>query len=181
MTEAIAACGRVDVLVCNHGIYEETPIESASAAEWSASFERVLRVNLAAPAELAFAFAQAARARSGSGAIVFVSSRGAFRGEPPAAAYGASKAGINSLTGSLAQALGPHGIRVAAVAPGFVATDMAAPVLASERGDGIRNQSPWGRVGEPAEVAAAVHYLASEGGTWSTGAVVDCNGASHLR
>ena len=97
-----------------------------------------------------------------------------------APAYGVSKAGLNSLTGSLAQAFGPSGIRVAAVAPGFIITAMAAPVLAGERGDGIRQQSPMNRVGEPEEVAAAVHFLASEEGQWSSGAVLDCNGASYL-
>lgn len=180
---ALEVCdGKLDVLVCNHGLYEETPVETASATEWSQSFARVLRTNLAAPAELAFAFGSAARARGdhSGAAIVFVSSRGAYRGEPLAPAYGASKAGINALTGSLAQSFGPYGIRVSAVAPGFIATAMAEGVLASPRGEGIRNQSPWGRVGEPCEVANAVYYLASEDATWSTGAILDCNGASYL-
>ena len=100
----IEACGPLDVLVVNHGIYEETPVDSTGAAEWTSSFERVLRTNLIAPAELAFAFGTAARERGTGGAIVFVSSRGAYRGEPLAPAYGASKAAVNSLTGSLAQA-----------------------------------------------------------------------------
>ena len=173
------------MLVVNHGIYEETPVEATTAAEWSASFARVLRTNLAAPAELSYAFAKHAISRgadggNGNGAIVFVSSRGAYRGEPLAPAYGASKAGMNSLTGSLAQALGAHGVRVAAVAPGFVATEMAEAVLASPRGDGIRAQSPFGRVGQTDEVAAEVHFLASEEGAWCTGSVLDCNGASYL-
>ena len=99
---------------------------------------------------------------------------------PLAPAYGASKAGLHALTGSLAQALGPHRIRVAAVAPGFVATDMAAPVLSGPRGDGIRAQSPWQRVGTPGEVAEASYFLSTEGATWSSGAVLDCNGASYL-
>ena len=172
--------GRLDVLVCNHGVYEETPIATTSEAAWSDSFRRLLRVNLAAPAELAHAFGKAAMAREGGGSIIFVSSRGALRGEPLAPAYGASKAGLNALTGSLAQALGPHGVRVAGVAPGFVATAMAEPVLSSDRGDSIRAQSPWGRVGTPEEVAEAVRFLASDGATWCTGAVVDCNGASYL-
>ena len=178
--EALAACSGLDAIVINHGIYQEYPVDETSSAEWSQSFQRILRVNLAAPAELAFAFGSAARERGTGGAIVFVSSRGAYRGEPLAAAYGASKAGLNSLTGSLAQAYAPYGIRVAAVAPGFIATEMAAGVLASDRGEGIRNQSPWGRVGEPSEVANAVFHLASDEGRWSTGAILDCNGASYL-
>jgi len=172
--------GELDVLVVNHGTYEETPVETASATEWSRSFERVLRTNLAAPAELAFAYGSAARLRSAGGAIVFVSSRGAYRGEPLAPAYGASKAGLNSLTGSLAQAFGPHGVRVSAVAPGFVATAMASAVLQSPRGESIRSQSPFHRVGKPQEVANTIFFLASEEATWSTGAILDCNGASYL-
>jgi NAD(P)-dependent dehydrogenase (short-subunit alcohol dehydrogenase family) len=176
----VEAAGRIDVLVCNHGIYEETPFDESNAADWSDSFGRVLRTNLAAPAELAFSVARQMVARQMVGAIVFVSSRGAKRGEPLAPAYGASKAGLDSLTGSLAQALAPHGIRVSAVAPGFISTAMAAAVLAGPRGDGIRAQSPWGRVGEPPEVAEAIFFLASEGATWCTGAVLDCNGCSYL-
>lgn len=182
MANAVELAGRIDVLVCNHGVYEETPFDTTSADEWSASFDRILRTNLAAPAELAFAAAKhmtADQIRPG-GAIVFVSSRGAKRGEPLAPAYGASKGGLDSLTGSLAQALGTHRIRVAAVAPGFVATPMAAAVLAGPRGDEIRAQSPWRRVGEPVEIAEAVFFLASEDATWCTGAVLDCNGCSYL-
>ena len=68
------------------------------------------------------------------------------------------------------------------VAPGFIATDMAAGVLATPGvGDAIRAQSPWARVGTPEEVANVVCFLASEGATWATGAIVDCNGASYLR
>ena len=179
--QAVGLMGGLDVIVINHGIYEETPIAETGLAKWSDSFEKVLRINLIAPAELAHCAAkQMMMNDDGGGAIIFVSSRGAYRGEPDAPAYGASKAGLNSLTGSLAQALGPHKIRVAAVAPGFVATDMAKPVLAGPRGDGIRAQSSWQRVGEPAEVAAAVAFLASDEASWCTGGIVDCNGASYL-
>jgi NAD(P)-dependent dehydrogenase (short-subunit alcohol dehydrogenase family) len=115
------------------------------------------------------------------GRIINVSSRGAFRGEPNSPAYGASKAGLNSLAQSLARALAPHGIAVSAVAPGFVATDMASEHLKPPRGDEIRAQSPFGRVAEPEEIAAAVLYLASERAEWASGAVLDLNGASYLR
>ena len=118
--------------------------------------------------------------RGVGGAIVFIGSRGGLRGEPLAPAYGASKAALHALAGSLAQALGPHRIRVAAVAPGFVATDMAAPVLSGPRGDGIRAQSPWQRVGKPEEVAEASYFLSTASATWSSGAVLDVNGASYL-
>jgi 3-oxoacyl-[acyl-carrier protein] reductase len=115
------------------------------------------------------------------GRIVNVGSRGAYRGEPTAVAYGASKAAVHAMTQSLAVALAPHGIGVAAVAPGFVRTDMAEPLLAGPAGAAIRAQSPFGRVAEPEEIAAAVAWLASPGALWASGAVLDINGASHLR
>ena len=95
--------------------------------------------------------------------------------------YGASKAGLNALTQSLARALGGHGIAVAGVAPGYIETDMAADVLASTEGDAIRAQSPFGRVGRPEEVADAVLWLASPLAEWASGTIIDLNGASHLR
>jgi len=123
----------------------------------------------------------AVRHMSRGGAIVNVSSRGAFRGEPGQPAYGASKAGLNAMGQSLAVALGPLGIQVATVAPGFVATDMANEHLKSPRGPEIRAQSPFNRVGRPEEIADAIVWLASPGAQWASGTVVDLNGASYLR
>jgi 3-oxoacyl-[acyl-carrier protein] reductase len=117
----------------------------------------------------------------GGGTIVNVSSRGAFRGEPGQPAYGASKAGLNALGQSLALALAPHNIAVTAVAPGFVETDMAAAHLQGAGGAAIRAQSPFGRVAQPEEIAAAVVYLASPEAAWASGAILDLNGASYLR
>src|SRR5947209_16169438 len=96
-----------------------------------------------------------------AGRIVNVGSRGAFRGEPNQPAYGASKAGLIAFGQSLARALGPRGISVTAVAPGFVETDMAADELAGESGVRRRAESPLGRIATPEEIAAAVLYLAS--------------------
>ena len=102
-------------------------------------------------------------------------------GEPEHPAYGASKAGLHALGQSLAVALAPHGITVASVAPGYVATDMTVEELATPAGDLIRAQSPFNRVALPEEVAAAVVYLASPEAAWASGAVLDLNGASYLR
>lgn len=110
-----------------------------------------------------------------------VGSRGAFRGEPRCPAYGASKAALHAMTQSLAQRVAPLGIFVGAVAPGFVETDMASTVLNGPDGDSVRNQSPLGRVARPEEVAHAVLFLASTGAEFSTGAIIDVNGASYLR
>ncbi|MEO1166060.1 MAG: SDR family oxidoreductase, partial [Chloroflexota bacterium] len=91
-------------------------------------------------------------------------------------AYGASKAGLNSMSQSLAKSLAPHKIYVTAVAPGWVETDMAQGYL--EMG---ASQSPLNRVAKPEEIAHAVLYLASEGSEFTTGAILDVNGASYFR
>ncbi|MEL6846011.1 MAG: SDR family oxidoreductase, partial [Bacteroidota bacterium] len=95
--------------------------------------------------------------------------------------YGASKAGMNAMSQSLAQKLAPHHIFVGIVAPGFVETDLAAEILSGPRGEGIRQQSPLNRVAKPEEVARGVLFLAAEGTEFMTGAILDINGASYLR
>ena len=172
--------GRIDILINNAGIYEELTLTEASYEAWQAHFARTLQVNLVGAANAAYCAAQAMM-KTGGGRIVNISSRGAFRGEPNAPAYGASKAGMNSLGGSLAKLLAPHNIFVGTVAPGFVETDMVTEHLASPVGDEIRRQSPVGRIAKPEEVAYAALFLASEGAEFTTGAIVDVNGASYLR
>ena len=172
--------GRIDVLVNNAGIYEGHPVLGTTYEEWQASWRRTLDTNLVGPANLIHAVVPHMVA-AGGGRIVNVSSRGAFRGEPDHPAYGASKAGLNSLGQSMAKALAPHGIYVTTVAPGYVETDMAAPYLAGPEGDAIRAQSPMNRAATPEEVARVVVFLASPGAESTTGAIVDVNGASYLR
>jgi 3-oxoacyl-[acyl-carrier protein] reductase len=180
--QAMAAAGDgVDVLINNAGIYDEHPALETDLAQWEAVWQRTLAVNLLAPARLSRALAGQMADRGRGGRIVNVSSRGAFRGEPTAPAYGASKAGMNALGQSLAQALAPVGVGVFTVAPGFVATEMAEALLASERGGAIRAQSPLGRVAEPSEVAETVVWLALDAPAFLTGCIVDVNGASYLR
>ncbi|MFF4193374.1 SDR family NAD(P)-dependent oxidoreductase [Nonomuraea sp. NPDC001831] len=176
--EAAGALGGLDVLVNNAGVYHLHPITPTSYEEWQAAWRQAFEVNLMGPANLAWCALRHMRA---GGRIVNVSSRGAFRGEPDAPGYGASKAGLNAMSQSLAVALAPHGIAVAAVAPGFVATDMTTEHLKPPAGDAIRAQSPFGRVGEADEIAAAVLYLASPAAEWASGTVLDLNGASYLR
>ncbi len=118
---------------------------------------------------------------AGGGAVVNVSSRGAFRGEPDNPAYGASKAGLNAFAQSMALVLAPHGISVTCVAPGFVETEMALARLEGPAGDAVRAQSPFGRIARAEEVAAAVLWLAAPESRFSSGTIVDVNGASYLR
>jgi 3-oxoacyl-[acyl-carrier protein] reductase len=176
----VGELGRIDVLVNNAGVYEEHPVLATGYEDWQRIWRRTLETNLLGPANLIHAAAPHMVAASG-GRIVNVSSRGAFRGEPDHPAYGASKAGLNSLGQSMAKALGPHGIYVTTVAPGFVDTDMAAPFLRGPGGDAIRAQSPLDRAATPQEVAKVIVFLATPGAESTTGAVVDVNGASYLR
>lgn len=172
--------GRIDILVNNVAIFESHPIARVSYEEWQNSWRRTLESNLMAAANVTYCVSREMM-ESGGGRIVNISSRGAFRGEPDAPAYGASKAGLNALSQSLAQALAPHNIFVYAVAPGFVETERVAHRLEGREGDAIRNQSPLRRVARPDEVARTVLFLASEGTDFLTGCIVDVNGASYLR
>ncbi|HEY6738151.1 MAG TPA: SDR family oxidoreductase [Actinopolymorphaceae bacterium] len=180
--EAVAATmetiDHLDVLVNNAGIYVEHRILDVSYEQWQESWQRTLATNLVGPANLTW---WAVRTMRPGGRIINVSSRGAFRGEPRFPAYGASKAGLNAFGQSMARALGPHGISVATVAPGYIETDMTTAALSGPEGDDIRAQSPLGRVGTPEEVAAAVLYLASPEASYASGAILDLNGASYLR
>jgi len=176
----VAGLGRIDVLVNNAGIHEPHPIAEVSYADWQARWRRTLETNLVGAANAAYCAARH-MIRQGGGRIVNVSSRGAFRGEPEAPAYGASKAGMNAMSQSLAKALAPHRVFVGAVAPGFVTTERTAAFLDGPAGEAVRGQSPLGRVATPDEVAYAVVFLASEGAEFTTGTIIDVNGASYLR
>jgi 3-oxoacyl-[acyl-carrier protein] reductase len=178
---AASALGGLDVLVNNAGIYVDHPVLGTSYEEWQAAWQATLGVNLVGAANVTWCAVRHMAASGRGGRIVNVGSRGAYRGEPTHPAYGASKAGLHAFGQSLAVALAPHGITVASVAPGYVQTDMAAAQLATPVGDAIRAQSPFNRVATPEEIAAAVVYLASPEATWSSGAVLDLNGASYLR
>jgi NAD(P)-dependent dehydrogenase (short-subunit alcohol dehydrogenase family) len=171
--------GRLNVLVNNAGISARFEVASMSYADWQSTWQRIMDTNLTAAANLAFCAAQ--RMMPAGGRIINVSSRGAFRGEPLMPWYGASKAGMNAMGQSLAQALGPHNIFVYTVAPGFIETPMAASVLESPEGAAIRQQSPLGRVAQPEEVAETIRYLALDAPTFMTGSIIDINGASYLR
>ncbi len=178
--DSIEALGGLDIVVNNAGIFQPHVISEVEFSEWQAAWRSVIDTNLIGPANICYV-AGNHMIKQGGGKIVNVSSRGAFRGEPDGPAYGASKAGLNSMSQSLAIALAPYGIFVGVVAPGFVDTDMAADSLEGEAGDAIRAQSPLGRVGRPEEIANAVLFLASEGIEFATGAIIDVNGASYLR
>jgi 3-oxoacyl-[acyl-carrier protein] reductase len=178
--KSIEAMGRVDILVNNAGVYHHHPILQVDFDSWDSAWQHTLGVNLLGPAHLSFLLGRH-MADHGGGRIVNISSRGAFRGEPGAPAYGASKAGMNAMGQSMALALAPHGVFVYTVAPGWVETDMAAPYLDGEDGPSIRHQSPLGRAARPQEIATLVGFLAFEETEYLTGCIIDANGASYLR
>jgi NAD(P)-dependent dehydrogenase (short-subunit alcohol dehydrogenase family) len=179
--DAADRLGGLDVLVNNAGVYLPNEIVEDDYAAWQRAWRQVLDVNLLGAANATWCAVRHMRAGGRGGRIVNVSSRGAFRGEPHHLSYGASKAGLNSFTQSLARALAPHGIVVTALAPGYVETDMAEEYLAGPEGDAIRAQSPFGRVATVDEVAGAVLFLAAPDIEFTSGAILDVNGASYLR
>jgi 3-oxoacyl-[acyl-carrier protein] reductase len=195
--DAAAALGRVDVLVNNAARIVapldgsgsrrgDHPLELTAYDDWVDVWQRTIATNLLGPANLTWCVARQmidVPPAEGVpvGRVVNVGSRGAYRGEPDIPAYGASKAALHAFGQSMAQRLAPHGIAVTSVAPGFIETEMAGPALEGGAGERTRAQSPFSRVARPEEVAAAVVALADTGALWASGAVLDFNGASHLR
>ncbi|OKJ63394.1 3-oxoacyl-ACP reductase [Streptomyces sp. CB02009] len=178
---AAEALGGVDVLVNNAAVNLRHPLPETPYEEWVAVWQRHVSVNLLATANLSHLAARRMIDQGAGGRIVNIGSRGAFRGEPDHPAYGATKAAVHALGQSLAVSLAPYGIAVASVAPGFFATERVSSRLEGAEGAAIRAQSPFGRVAEPAEIAEAVLWLASPAAEWSSGTILDLNGASHLR
>ncbi len=170
----------LDILVNNAGIYHYHPIISTEYDAWQQSWYETLGTNLMGPAYIIYQ-AVSRMLKTGGGRILNISSRGAFRGEPDAPAYGAAKAGLNALSQSMALALAPEGIMVYTIAPGFVDTDMAAPILSGPKGSSIREQSPLNRVADPLEIARTALFLVSDETEYLTGCIIDANGASYLR
>ncbi|MFF8410631.1 SDR family NAD(P)-dependent oxidoreductase [Streptomyces omiyaensis] len=178
---AAGGLGGIDVLVNNAAVNLPHPLATTPYEEWAELWQRHVSVNLLATAHLSHLVARRMIDRGAPGRIVNIGSRGAFRGEPDHPAYGATKAAVHALGQSLAVSLAPHGIGVASVAPGFFATERVAPRLEGPEGEAIRAQSPFGRVADADEIAAAVLWLASPAAEWASGTILDLNGASHLR
>lgn len=178
--DVISHFGKLDILVNNAGISIEHDAEKDNFEHWISAFENTFQTNLFAAANLSFLAAQHMM-KNGGGSIVSVSSRGAFRGEPTKPAYGASKAALNAMSQSLAKKLAPHNISVGVVAPGFTETDMAKATLTPVERENLLRESPFKRMAQPGEVAHAILFLASEKAAYSSGSIIDVNGASYLR
>jgi len=172
--------GRIDVVVNNAGIFEAAPVD-LPAEEWTAQWERTMRVNLTASAELCRLAVLHFRERGG-GRIVNVASRAAYRGDSPQHwHYAASKGGMIAMTKSIARGYAADGILAFAVCPGFTASEMVEDYMASRGGQKIVADIPLGRVATADEVAETVRWLATDAPASATGAVIDVNGASYVR
>jgi 3-oxoacyl-[acyl-carrier protein] reductase len=179
---ALAALdGRIDVLINNAGIFESNPID-LDHDDWVAGWERTMRVNLTASAELSRLAVRHWQAEGRPGRIVNVASRAAYRGDSPAHwHYAASKAGMVAMTKSIARGYAAQGILAFAICPGFTMTGMADDYLASRGGDKLLADIPLGRVADPEEVAVLARFCALAAPPSMTGAVLDVNGASYVR
>ncbi len=170
VTQIEEQLGAVEVLVANAGITRDGLLVRMSEAD----FTDVIDTNLTATWRLAKRVVpKMMKARWGR--VIVVSSVGAYIGAPGQANYAASKAGLIGLTRSIAREYGPRGITANVVAPGPIDTDMLA-TMPQDRRAALGAQVPVGRIGTPAEVAAAVTFLASEAAAFVTGAVVPVDG-----
>jgi 2-dehydro-3-deoxy-D-gluconate 5-dehydrogenase len=170
---ARAELGDVSVLVNNAGIIRRAPAAEAPVEDW----HETIALNLTAPFLLSQAFARALLAEGRRGSIVNVVSMNAFHGGMQVAAYTASKHGLLGLTRALANEWTGQGIRVNAIAPGWMETDLTRPLREdAERNDALLARMPAGRWGTPADLAGAVVYLASEASAYVSGACLAVDG-----
>ncbi|MES2992532.1 MAG: SDR family NAD(P)-dependent oxidoreductase [Pseudomonadota bacterium] len=174
LATTLQAFDRVDALISNAGIFKAADFLDITEADWDA----VLDINLKGSFLIGQAVAKAMVAAKTPGTIVNMSSVNGIMAIPSIASYNASKGGVNQLTRVMALALADHGIRVNAVAPGTIATELAQKaVLGSEEAKArIMSRTPMKRLGEPAEIADACAFLTSSASSYITGEIVYIDG-----
>lgn len=168
--------GRLDVLVNNAGYLKQMPFAEIDNAEW----ERTLDTNLKGVFLCTQVIEKVFHAQSGDGAIINITSVGGQIGGTKAPHYAAAKAGVISMTKSAAKLLAPQNVRVNAIAPGFIKTDMYEQIIAHTDVNEILATIPLGRVGLPENVADAAVFLASDKASYITGHVLNVNGGLFL-
>ena len=160
------------LVVNNAGVFSKTPLLEMTLEEW----DRVQRVNVRSMVVVIQALAPAMVAAGAGGRIVNVASMAAKLGTPGEAAYAASKAAVVALSRIAAMELGPHGVTVNAVCPGYVLTEMGADTRTDDQIAAWTAKSPLGRLGDPGDVASAVAFLASDDGSYMTGQAINVTG-----
>ena len=168
------ALGSVTVAVANAGIYPNTPVLEMSTEEW----DRVMETNMRGVFLTCQAAARAMVARGTGGKIITLSSGAALSGRQGASHYCASKAGVVMFTKVLALELAKHHINVNSIAPGLIEVKSEVSPLTSEYVETLTRSIPWGRIGQPEDIANAALFLASPLADFITGEVLAVNGGS---
>ncbi len=171
---------RIDVLVNNAAISPEADPEG-DFAQWDEAWAQIAQANIKAPADLAKLAVQHFK-QTGGGRIINIASRAGHRGDTPAHIfYGASKAALLAMTKTIARFEAKHNVLAFAVAPGFIATEMAQQWVDTYGKDLAVSDNPLGEMGTPQEVAELVAFLASDKTRSLNGATLDVNGGSYVR
>ncbi|MFE2938107.1 SDR family NAD(P)-dependent oxidoreductase [Streptomyces sp. NPDC059255] len=171
--DAWEAHGPVDVLVNSAGIYPSLDMAEVTAADW----DRVFALNTRAPVLATAELARRATAAGRPASVVNISSGAALRARPGGGPYASSKAALEMATRAAALELGPHGIRVNAVSPGFIGVDSACNPVTDEYAAAV-SVNPLGRPGTPADIARAVVWIAGPDASWVTGEILRVDGGS---
>jgi 3-oxoacyl-[acyl-carrier protein] reductase len=174
----IDECGQLDILVNNAATYPSTDVSTSEYENWQQSWTDALSVNLLGTANATYC---TIKRMSGGGRIVNLGSLGSQRGDADHLAYAAAKAGAKAMAQSLATAVAQQNIFIGTVTPGFVDTDMAAPLLEGDLREQVEQKNPIGRIARPEEVATTIVFLALDAPFAMTGCVVDVNGSEWLR
>lgn len=170
-TLSAQALGDITVLVNNAGVRDLIPFFDLTVADWN----RVLQVNLTGPFLCAKALAPRMK-QLGDGVIVNMGSITSLMSRPDRTAYVASKSGLRGLTHSLAEDLGPHGIRVNAIAPGFISTPLQATAHAHAASQNVEERIPLRRKGTPEDIADVVSFLCGDASRYVTGTIIPVDG-----
>lgn len=173
----ISEFGRIDILVNNAGINMKKIFTEVTDED----FQKVITTNICAVFSISREVVKNMLLRN-SGCIINISSMAAQYGLPKVIAYSASKTAIDGMTRAMATELSPNGIRVNAIAPGFIYSDMTAKALDSdpERKAKVFSRTPMGHMGQPEDIGAAALYLASDGAKYVTGVVLPVDGGNSI-
>ncbi len=172
--------GSIEIIINNAGLLKPAPIDTKDD-DWMAIWNETMMVNLSSTAIICKKAIQHFISRKSSGRIINIASRAAFRGEEAEYfAYAASKAGIVSLTRSIARSYGKDGVKAFVVAPGFVRTDMSQELLQKQGQDDELKDLALERLTEPKDIAPLVTFIASGMVDHATGATFDVNAGSYL-
>jgi NAD(P)-dependent dehydrogenase (short-subunit alcohol dehydrogenase family) len=173
MDSALAGFGRLDIAVANAGIVHAAEFLELEEADW----DRVIRVNLKGVFLTGQAAARRMVAQGSGGAIINMSSVNAILAIPSITPYVVSKGGVNQLTKVMALSLADKGIRVNAIGPGSIATELAQAVLSDpEKRRSALSRTPMGRFGEPSEIGSIAVFLASDDSSYVTGEIIYADG-----